>query len=190
MNISLCSLKHDGKRYFSVEEVGNGIFGSHLGFKNDILEFMKKRKNIEIFEDDNNKEWIDGKNLLKITKWIQKMNNTQQIIDFIKFLRKEGIYSTDRRISQTVWKQIGFNQNGQCMHCKSILKPTCQLDHIKEIELGGEDTIENLQALCVECHALKTHNMRLKKRKRDTKYETVFPNEKQVFSKYFRVNKR
>lgn len=186
MNISLSSLKHDGKRFFNVEEVGNGVFGSHLGFKNDILEFMKRRKNIEIFEDDNGKEWIDGKNLLKITKWIQKMNNTQQIIDFIKFLRKEGIYSTERKISQTVWKQIGFNQKWKCMYCKSILKPTFQLDHIIELEVGGEDTIENLQALCVECHAQKTHGMRLKKRKRHTKYETVFPEEKLVFSKYFK----
>ena len=66
-----------------------------------------------------------------------------------------------------------------------MLKPTFELDHIIEIANGGEDTIENIQALCVECHAFKTHNFRLKKIQKTEHKSCVFSDDKPVFSKYF-----
>ena len=43
-----------------------------------------------------------------------------------------------------------------------MLKPTFQLDHIISLnEDGGEDDIDNLQGLCVDCHATKTRDRRL-----------------------------
>ena len=52
MNITLTSLKHSGKRFFSVEEVGNDIFGGHLGFKNDILEKYARKNNILVYRHE------------------------------------------------------------------------------------------------------------------------------------------
>jgi len=36
-------------------------------------------------------------------------------------------------------------------------------DHIKEVYKGGKSTISNLQALCANCHHIKTHEDKLKK---------------------------
>jgi hypothetical protein len=161
---SLTTVKYGGKTHFCVEEVGTAVFDGPLGFWNDIREFSKKsRKELEMVQDETGKNWCDGSTLLKITKWIGKINMTPKITGFIKCLRKNGIYSTRRRISSSVWKEVGFRHKWCCAHCKEMLKPTFELDHIVELERGGSDTIENLQPLCVECHAKKTHGMRLKK---------------------------
>ena len=59
-------------------------------------------------------------------------------------------YSTTHRI------EIAYKSQYKCNACKVLLPPTFQIDHIKELRHGGEDTYENLQALCPNCHALKT----------------------------------
>ena len=40
--------------------------------------------------------------------------------------------------------------------CKMLLPPTFEVDHIVELCDGGKDEYSNLQALCPNCHALKT----------------------------------
>ncbi len=45
--------------------------------------------------------------------------------------------------------------NGWCVQCKDA--PATLVDHIKEIKDGGLPfALENLQSLCVSCHAKKT----------------------------------
>lgn len=44
-----------------------------------------------------------------------------------------------------------------CKHCQKQLSiGDVQYDHIIPLELGGEHCAENLQALCVSCHKIKT----------------------------------
>ena len=43
-----------------------------------------------------------------------------------------------------------------CHMCKMLLPPTFEVDHIVELCDGGKDEYSNLQALCPNCHALKT----------------------------------
>ena len=63
-----------------------------------------------------------------------------------------------------------------------MLKPTFELDHIIPLEDNGPDNIKNLQALCVECHAVKTRDRRLK----ETRYALkTSPIQKVKTSKYF-----
>jgi hypothetical protein len=40
--------------------------------------------------------------------------------------------------------------------CSVQLPPTYQVDHITPVALGGHSGLQNLQALCKQCHALKT----------------------------------
>ena len=47
------------------------------------------------------------------------------------------------------------------MMCDELLKPDCHLDHVVPLEDGGQDSVENLQALCVSCHSQKTYDHRL-----------------------------
>ena len=66
-----------------------------------------------------------------------------------------------KRISEAVLKNVGANAKWRCQGCDELLQATFQLDHVKPIHLGGEDTIDNLQPLCVVCHAKKTQEERM-----------------------------
>lgn len=54
-------------------------------------------------------------------------------------------------------------QDGRCLMCKKSLQldrhpKQWQVDHVKPVGIGGTSAIENLQALCTECHQQKTNS--------------------------------
>jgi 5-methylcytosine-specific restriction protein A len=51
-----------------------------------------------------------------------------------------------------------FKANPLCVMCqaKGKVSLAVELDHIIALTNGGEDTDENRQGLCTECHAAKT----------------------------------
>ena len=56
--------------------------------------------------------------------------------------------------------EIASSQNWCCRICIGTLPGFFHIDHTKPLCFGGEDVRENVSALCVPCHALKTHNER------------------------------
>ena len=62
---------------------------------------------------------------------------------------------TKRSVSETKKKYVASLQNWHCKHCQKQLTAWFEVDHIKELENGGSNDVENLQALCRECHAKK-----------------------------------
>ena len=65
-----------------------------------------------------------------------------------------------KKITATVKLQIGASQSWRCNICHDQLKSTYHIDHIIQICRGGTNAEDNLQALCVECHADKTQRER------------------------------
>ena len=189
--IDINYLLSNGKHYFDMDEVGNTVFEGALGFRNDIKQYSYNHKSFHIVRYDD-KEWVSGQVLLKIIKWFQRGGiNNDKITDFVKFLKKVGIKITRKKWSPMVWKEIGFKQYWCCNICKEILKPTFQLDHIKELADGGPDTIDNLQGLCVECHARKTRDRRLKEVIYTFKTSPITVNKSKYFEDYqYRPKKR
>ncbi len=51
-----------------------------------------------------------------------------------------------------------LSEHPLCVHClaKGVYTAAREADHITPLWDGGEDTIANLQGLCVPCHAIKT----------------------------------
>lgn len=45
-----------------------------------------------------------------------------------------------------------MKSNGRCARCDCKLGPDFEADHIISLFLGGADEIENLEALCYDCH--------------------------------------
>jgi len=45
-----------------------------------------------------------------------------------------------------------------CVHCRraGIIRLATEVDHITPLAMGGTDAESNLQALCHDCHAIKT----------------------------------
>lgn len=178
---SLEFLTNCGELHFNINEVGNDVFDGIMGFRQDMLEYSRKHKPFDIVKY-NDIEWINAKTLLRIAKYIQRFQATDKITAFIKFLRSQGVRVKRKKFSPTVWKEVGFRQKWCCNVCEEMLKPTFELDHIISLEDQGPDSIDNLQGLCVECHALKTRDRRLK----GTKYALqTSPIKKVKTSKYF-----
>ena len=79
-------------------------------------------------------------------------------------------------VSKSQKNEILAQQKSRCAHCRKMLDMrSVEFDHKKEVYKGGRSLVNNLQALCSDCHKIKTHNNRLKKienkRKSGTKKE-------------------
>lgn len=56
-------------------------------------------------------------------------------------------------------KQVLIKQNGLCQPCFALNKITAasEVDHIVAKSAGGTDKLDNLQAICKNCHKAKTY---------------------------------
>lgn len=79
-----------------------------------------------------------------------------------------------RNLREAVKKQVAYSQQYKCGLCNVLLPPTFQVDHIVPHSISLDDSENNLQALCPNCHAKKTQkeNIRiLQFKKRQANYE-------------------
>lgn len=106
-----------------------------------------------------------------------------------------------RVLSRSLRVEVAYRQNYTCNACGVFpIPPNFEVDHIIELQDGGQDVSQNLQALCPGCHAEKTRLNRLRKNvifqgQTQTQYEKFTTNvpknsdesetATQVFSKYF-----
>lgn len=64
--------------------------------------------------------------------------------------------STKRSVSETKKKFVAANQNWKCAHCNNQLSAWFEIDHKVRLDHGGDNHINNLEALCRNCHGQKT----------------------------------
>ena len=63
---------------------------------------------------------------------------------------------TKRSVSETKKKYVASNQDWKCGECQSRLNAWFEVDHKIRLEYGGGNDVNNLVALCRECHGKKT----------------------------------
>lgn len=69
-----------------------------------------------------------------------------------------------RVLSRSMRIEIAYRQRYACHICALFpIPPTFEVDHIVELQDGGQDIASNLQALCSQCHRDKTRLNRLRK---------------------------
>tara|TARA_B100000927_G_scaffold225723_1_gene185418 strand:+ start:1444 stop:2013 length:570 start_codon:yes stop_codon:yes gene_type:complete len=73
-----------------------------------------------------------------------------------KRMMHSGGNSSKRCVSETKKKYVASSQNWRCATCSKQLKHTFQVDHKLDLQFGGTNQVENLEALCNDCHAEKT----------------------------------
>lgn len=71
-------------------------------------------------------------------------------------INSSGRGSTKRSVSETKKKYVAANQDWKCGHCHSQLDHTFEIDHKIRLEYGGGNDVQNLIALCRNCHGKKT----------------------------------
>jgi hypothetical protein len=73
-----------------------------------------------------------------------------------EIMMKSGKKSTKRSVSETKKKFVASRQNWKCNGCNDQLNAWFEVDHVVRLEHGGSNHVDNLVALCRECHGKKT----------------------------------
>lgn len=71
-------------------------------------------------------------------------------------IMNSGKKATKRSVSETKKKFVAWNQNWKCGKCGNQLNAWFEVDHKVRLEHGGTNHVDNLVALCRECHGHKT----------------------------------
>jgi len=71
-------------------------------------------------------------------------------------MMQSGKKGTKRSVSETKKKYVAARQNWKCGDCGEQLSAWFEVDHKVRLEYGGSNHIDNLVALCRECHGKKT----------------------------------
>ena len=141
----------------------NGVLSFHI----PDIEFTLKQERPTVYLDDTvfaefpgvlhiNYDFMHSNSVVSLMDWMYKTEgivNALAVKEYIKTIVKKQQkrkYSTSHRI------EIAYKSQYKCNSCKMLLPPTFEVDHIIELQDGGKDEYNNLQALCPNCHALKT----------------------------------
>lgn len=73
-----------------------------------------------------------------------------------RVMMTSGKNGTKRSVSETKKKYVASNQDWKCGNCQSQLDHTFEIDHKVRLEYGGGNDVQNLIALCRNCHGKKT----------------------------------
>jgi hypothetical protein len=83
-------------------------------------------------------------------------SNTQHTSPSHQRMMNSGKTGSKRSVSETKKKYVAANQDWKCGHCQSQLDHTFEIDHKIRLEYGGGNDVQNLIALCRNCHGKKT----------------------------------
>ena len=67
-----------------------------------------------------------------------------------------GKQGTKRSVSETKKKFVAAEQGWKCGGCKQQLPAWFEVDHKMRLDQGGSNHVDNLVALCRDCHGRKT----------------------------------
>ncbi len=94
-------------------------------------------------------------NIKSITKLGSGSNDSYNTPQF-KRMMNSGRTSSNRSVSETKKKYVASQQSWMCGHCGIQLDASYEIDHIIELQNGGTNHVDNLTALCRNCHGKKT----------------------------------
>ena len=106
---------------------------------------------------------VSNRNFQNIYQKRQQTNMSQQInpnantgSTNINLIKNPGNTKHKRNVSESKKKFIASNQKWKCSHCQNLLDNTYEVDHITALYKGGSNELNNLEALCRNCHGKKT----------------------------------
>jgi hypothetical protein len=102
---------------------------------------------------------IDFTSVNEKNSFMEGMNDIENSPVFYQennILQNSGKNATKRSVSETKKKYVASNQNWKCGNCNSQLDHTYEIDHKIRLEYGGGNDVDNLIALCRNCHGKKT----------------------------------
>jgi hypothetical protein len=125
-----------------------------LLYANNVVKFMPIDKN----SMDMLSPIIDFTSINEDSSFMESVNGIYSNAGFSgeKRMLNSGKNGTKRSVSETKKKYVASNQNWKCGNCQAQLDHTFEIDHKVRLEYGGGNDVQNLIALCRNCHGRKT----------------------------------
>jgi hypothetical protein len=132
-----------------------------LLYANNVVKFMPIDKSsmdmlspIFDFTNNNNNYDTGGNGFMGSLNNMNPM--TPQQVNGERRMLGSGKTGTKRSVSETKKKYVASQQNWKCGECDQQLNAWFEVDHKIRLEHGGGNDVQNLVALCRECHGKKT----------------------------------
>lgn len=132
----------------------------------DMESFIKQERSIFLLDDficsscphriDHDGCYMHEDSVLIFMKWVHKKEGILRCLTIIEYVKTMQRRENKRKYSTTHRIEIAYKSKYRCNMCNILLPPTFEVDHIIELQDGGKDVYENLQALCPNCHASKS----------------------------------
>jgi len=140
---------------------------SMLSHANDIIRYMPISRSsadmLSPFLDFANKKSLfqegDNFNLAQPQQQQQQQQQPQNAREAqmaARLMASGRNNATKRSVSETKKKFVAAQQSWKCGHCDRQLPAWYEVDHIVRLEHGGSNNVDNLVALCRDCHGKKT----------------------------------
>lgn len=105
--------------------------------------------------------WIEKKALQRFLNWMLENATQTEERKILQAVQKALVVKRNKSRKHR-W-EIAYRQKYKCSMCQDLLHPKAMdIDHIQEIQDGGLDNLDNLQALCSNCHAKKSRSRKSK----------------------------
>tara|TARA_B100000513_G_scaffold179850_1_gene98082 strand:- start:527 stop:1090 length:564 start_codon:yes stop_codon:yes gene_type:complete len=72
-----------------------------------------------------------------------------------KRMLNSGRVANSRSVSETKKKYVASQQGWKCAYCSKVLDATFEVDHKVDLQYGGSNHVDNLAAVCRNCHKMK-----------------------------------
>lgn len=129
-----------------------GILGVYLMVKKDPSNFKKVLLNANRFVTTLPMNNADYPNPYSFST----TGDFNDPLTSVKKLMTSGKGATKRSVSETKKKYVASSQDWKCGGCGKKLNAWFEVDHKVRLEYGGGNEVDNLVALCRECHGEKT----------------------------------
>jgi 5-methylcytosine-specific restriction enzyme A len=158
----------NGKKYYRMIMYGFIGLSIYMFLKKHPLEsknmFLHANSLIRHMPIDKNTKDILSPILdfTNISEGFNSLNNSYQNSNVIpnqtpQMKRMLNSGNTNKRsVSESKKKYVASNQNWKCGKCQKILDASFEIDHKIELQHGGTNHVNNLEALCRNCHGQKT----------------------------------
>jgi hypothetical protein len=140
------------KRYWEENKVsGSELMGLRMMRGKTINEMARLIKMDGYLVNKFEKMSVAPRDMVEL--YFRKLGITNSHIKQIQKIMKGEIktFSENRVISVDVKKEVRKKYKNKCAHCGSA--SNLHFHHIEKYSEGGQNTVDNLKLLCVNCHA-------------------------------------
>jgi 5-methylcytosine-specific restriction endonuclease McrA len=132
------------------------MMSSYVNIRNQ-RKYNDRKLNIPSNNQVRNRNLQNNYQKIQQNNMINQINPNSNIGSTnINLIKNQGSTKHKRNVSESKKKFIASNQKWKCSHCQSLLDNTYEVDHITALYKGGTNELNNLEALCRNCHGKKT----------------------------------